>query len=94
MPLGLIINELVANALKYAFPDNRAGIITIFLSEKDEFLHLTVQDDGIGISDADQEKGFGSGLIQAFANKLDADLKTTVNDGLTISLIIKDYVKS
>jgi PAS domain S-box-containing protein len=50
IPCGLVINELVTNAMKYAFPENRKGIINISLKEgNQENLVLTVVDDGVGI---------------------------------------------
>ena len=50
IPSGLIVNELIANALKHAFPDNRVGKIEIHLStEADNRVLLTVTDDGVGI---------------------------------------------
>ena len=93
VPLGLIINELVTNSLKYAFPKNREGNMYISLTEQDDQLLLTVKDDGIGIIGDEQKKGFGSGLIKAFADKLDAELLTTEDEGLQVSLTINEYVK-
>lgn len=49
-PLGLVINELVTNALKYAFPDNRPGVISIRSKlYENRMLHLTIEDNGIGM---------------------------------------------
>ena len=50
-PLGLIINELISNSLKYAFPDERKGEIHVSLKKPNKKLELTVMDNGIGISD-------------------------------------------
>ena len=53
IPLGLIINELISNALKHAFPGDRQGRIWLTLSPgEDERFELTVSDDGIGMPDA------------------------------------------
>ncbi len=49
IPCGMTINELVTNSLKYAFPANRKGLITISLTENEKELQLTVSDDGVGI---------------------------------------------
>ena len=49
IPCGMVINELVTNSLKYAFPGNRKGQITISLKENEQGLQLTVRDDGVGI---------------------------------------------
>jgi two-component sensor histidine kinase len=52
IPSGLIVNELIANALKHAFPENRVGKIDIHLAPQvDERVLLTVSDDGVGIPD-------------------------------------------
>lgn len=49
IPLGLIVNELVSNSLKHAFPDDRAGKVSIRLQTQDKNNILTVADDGIGL---------------------------------------------
>lgn len=49
VPCGLIINELVSNALKHAFPDGRKGEITITFSQSGDTLELAVSDNGVGI---------------------------------------------
>lgn len=49
VPCGLLVNELVSNAFKHAFPDGRVGTITIFLSQQADVIRITVQDNGVGI---------------------------------------------
>lgn len=50
VPIGLIINELVTNSLKYAFPDGRQGTIQICVKSNDnDMIHISIRDDGIGI---------------------------------------------
>ncbi len=51
IPCGLIINELVTNSLKYAFPEGRAGTITISMRREDREYTLVIGDDGIGMPD-------------------------------------------
>ncbi|HTO94653.1 MAG TPA: histidine kinase dimerization/phosphoacceptor domain -containing protein [Bacteroidota bacterium] len=51
VPCGLIINELISNALKHAFPAGRGGTITLALRERDGKMRLSVRDDGIGFPD-------------------------------------------
>jgi PAS domain S-box-containing protein len=52
IPCGLVINELVTNSLKYAFPENRKGQISVSLKEdNDRELELVVSDDGVGMPD-------------------------------------------
>jgi two-component system, sensor histidine kinase PdtaS len=71
IPLGLIVNELVTNATKYAFPDNRPGRVGVSLEEREGCLRLTVEDDGIGMG---QRTGSGGGsgqqLVRALAQQL------------------------
>jgi two-component sensor histidine kinase len=49
VPLGLLVNELITNALKYAFPVGRAGQIEVTLDATAEGLKLTVSDNGLGV---------------------------------------------
>ena len=52
IPCGLIVNELISNALKHAFPDGRKGTIHIsFMQDNDNHATLAVEDDGVGIPD-------------------------------------------
>ena len=63
IPCGLLLNELITNSLKYAFPDNRKGHIWIKLKSKGEEIFLTVRDDGIGLpADLDLENIRSLGL--------------------------------
>jgi len=67
VPCGLIINELLMNSLKYAFPDGRKGTIKITFKPKDNnMLQLTISDDGIGIAkdlDIRNTKTLGLNLV-------------------------------
>jgi anti-sigma regulatory factor (Ser/Thr protein kinase) len=49
IPCGLILNELISNALKHAFPVDRPGIIRIDLELREEQVRITVADDGVGV---------------------------------------------
>jgi len=64
---GLILNELVTNAMKYAFAQNK-GEIRIALSEDKDCKYLKVQDNGMGIQ-KDSKSGFGQMLIETLATK-------------------------
>jgi len=74
IPLGLIINELTTNALKYAFPNEHPGTVVIALWKNDKNqLLLRVSDDGVGHADANQDKlstSFGTKLVQMLSKKL------------------------
>ena len=64
VPLGLIVNELLTNTLKYAFPEGQKGNVRIELKkENDGILYLEVADNGIGKSGIIKGTGFGSQLV-------------------------------
>jgi two-component sensor histidine kinase len=81
VPLGLVLNETVTNALKYAFPEDRPGTIAVrFAREGDDFV-LVVADDGIGLppegeldgappAPAARDAGLGTRLLRALAAQL------------------------
>ena len=77
IPIGLIVNELITNSMKYAFPGDRSGKIIISLKEVDALLHLTVKDDGIGkMGNLKVEgTGFGTQLIELLTRQLDGKMK-------------------
>ncbi len=76
VPIGLIVNELVENALKYAFPYDRAGVITVaFDLDALGKLHLAVADDGIGFDPASSRKGGGTRLVRSLVQQLHGQLE-------------------
>ena len=82
--IGLIINETVANALKYAFPDDRAGNITVSFHRSDREFHLTVRDDGIGMNGQARPTGLGQRLVQSFAHQLGGTVEWNGPPGTTV----------
>lgn len=96
IPLGLILNELVSNALKHAFSDDQKGLIQVSLHEEANHLRLEVRDNGNRIKSKDEIEGksFGFELIKAFARKLKADINISVDKGLCIQLLIRQYNKA
>jgi len=93
VPLGLIINELVTNSLKYAFPDDREGIIKIsFHHEADEYV-LEVCDDGIGIpEDFEVEKSDSLGmlLVNSLTSQIQGELELVRQQGTTFRIKFKE----
>jgi two-component sensor histidine kinase len=85
IPCGLIVNELVTNALKHAFPGGRAGTVRVSLSESLEgILDLTVQDDGVGMPagvDPLNTVSLGLDLVVTFAEQLNAEVTITREKG-------------
>ncbi|MET0379953.1 MAG: PAS domain S-box protein [Spongiibacteraceae bacterium] len=79
IPCGLIINELIANALKHAFPDQRSGKIHIALNlETQNSVVLTVSDDGIGMPPLDIKNThtLGLKLVSLLTDQLSGEMAT------------------
>lgn len=96
IPLGLVANELITNALKHAFSGKTEGKIGVSLRKKDDYLVFTVEDNGKGVSEEQlngQQNSFGYQMIHAFKEKLDADLIFNADNGLKVEMVIRDYVK-
>jgi two-component system, sensor histidine kinase PdtaS len=86
IPIGLIVNELISNSLKYAFPANRFGDIEVRLIEKANHLYLMVSDNGIGMT-VDPPilgTGFGSELIRLLTIQLDGKMTLQAQKGTAI----------
>lgn len=85
IPCGLIINELVSNALKYAFPDHRPGEIQVkFYQESERQLTLIIRDNGIGLPpDFDSKKlnTLGLTLVQGLVKQLRGNLEINCQQG-------------
>ncbi|MDE3184251.1 MAG: tetratricopeptide repeat protein [Bacteroidota bacterium] len=85
VPLGLIVNELLTNTLKYAFPNGNNGKVFIKLEKReDNILHLEVSDNGIGKSCVTYGTGFGSQLIALLTSQLNGEMREEVKNGTRI----------
>jgi PAS domain S-box-containing protein len=77
-PLGIIVNELVTNAMKYAFPGGGGGTIRVAASRQDRTVTLSVEDDGIGLPpgfDIAKQEGFGLDLVSLLIGQLHGTLR-------------------
>jgi len=69
--VGILVGELVTNAVKHAFPDGRAGTITVSLRRDEAGVpRLCVTDDGVGIAGEPGEGGLGTVIVRQLANQL------------------------
>jgi two-component sensor histidine kinase len=96
IPLGLITNELVSNALKHAFKGNDNSLLAVKLWENAGRLKLQVKDNGKGYNPemvAINKKSFGQKLIKSLSDKLEAEITIKAEVGTDIILSIKDYKK-
>jgi len=77
-PLGLIVNELVTNAIKHAFPDGQPGRVRVSFEAHSEELSLRVEDDGVGLRPRTAgDAGMGKDLVAGLASQLGGQLEFT-----------------
>ncbi len=90
VPLALIVTEVVTNSIKYAFPDDREGVIHVRLTKNGNLVTLSVGDNGIGCSfdPASGTPGIGLKLIHGFARQLKASLSYSGKEGVLFTLVL------
>jgi two-component sensor histidine kinase/tetratricopeptide (TPR) repeat protein len=82
MPMGLLANEILTNAFKYAFSPDRRPALEIRLREQDKGLRLVIRDNGPGIKqEAARAEGFGQKLIAALSKQLKASYSVSSENG-------------
>lgn len=92
IPIGLIVNEVLTNALKYAFRDRNGGKIRLSLqAEGDRNLNLSIEDDGVGKQHEGQPEGtgFGTQLINLLTHQLEGSMSEQIREGTKISFHLK-----
>jgi Signal transduction histidine kinase len=93
IPCGLIMNELVTNSLKYAFPDDRTGTITIEFQSEGNYFVLKVSDDGVGVpSDIKLENRdtLGFQLVTSLVKQLDGTVQLDGVNGTSFTIKFKE----
>ena len=90
IPIGLILNEAITNAVKYAFPDNRAGTINIVMKNNTaNTIRLQITDDGIGLPTGysiDDSSSLGMSLMKGLTKQLGGTFVMKSNKGLKIEI--------
>lgn len=91
VPLGLLINEIISNAFKYAFTDREEGTIIVHLAGSEtDGLHMRIGDDGVGLKSRDgfhRPNSLGMDLIHTLAGQLDADIHLLDGPGTQYELV-------
>ncbi|WP_304223908.1 sensor histidine kinase [Gracilinema caldarium] len=90
-PLGIIINEVLTNAMKYAFSGRAAGRISIQAKRQGDILHISIKDDGVGLPPdfaADNSTSFGMVLIRELTKQLNGTLHIQSKSGTEIAIDI------
>jgi len=94
IPLGIIVNELVVNALQHAFPGDRKGEIFIRLAKNEGNSHtLQVRDDGVGIAgpvDLAKAESIGFQLIGMLAEQIRGEVKIETTPGVSFTITFPD----
>lgn len=99
LPCGLIVNELITNSLKHAFPDKKEGKVLVTLHSQNGKFILKIEDNGIGLPDGfnfESAQAMGMTLVRVLSEQLEANL--TVNNSkkgvaFTITFQAQDIVK-
>jgi len=89
IPCGVIVNELVANSLKHAFPGDRSGEITVSFREADGQYTMTFKDDGVGLPDdldITHPSSLGLTIVNALTGQLGGTISLGRNGGSEISI--------
>ena len=93
IPLGLIINELVTNSMKYAFPTGRESTIEIALHREDDRLRFVVVNSGVGADAAEKRAdstSFGNDLIGLLTKKLKGQLTLLDGQGCAVEILFAE----
>ncbi|HEU4789793.1 MAG TPA: histidine kinase dimerization/phosphoacceptor domain -containing protein [Flavobacterium sp.] len=90
VPLGLILNEAITNSIKYAFPDDRNGIISVSLEiTAEKHYRISISDNGIGIDPnfgSKKVNSFGMSLIKGLSDDLEGKFTMESHNGTTLKI--------
>lgn len=89
-PLGIVLTELITNAVKYAFPDNRSGMIMVQARRSGPGrVEVIVRDNGIGMTDY-REGSLGYGLVRSLVKQVGGELDIQGDAGVTVTISFSD----
>lgn len=100
IPLGLILNELITNALKHAFPNERKGSLLVGLKDEGEVLLMEVRDDGVGYEPARTGTPMGdaslsgAGIVGMFAEALRGEWTVINEHGTTVRFAVRNFTRA
>ena len=93
IPLGLILNELISNSLKYAFPEGKTGEVVISVQKDDHTLTVIFRDNGIGIPpdlDWKNTQSLGLRLVNTLVDQMDGTIELDRSDGTRFTLVLHE----
>jgi two-component sensor histidine kinase len=86
VPLGIVLTELVTNAVKYAFPAGRSGVIAVQARRREpQRLEVVIKDDGIGMSPL-REGSLGYGLVRSLVEQISGEMHIFGEHGVTVTI--------
>ncbi|MEM9887477.1 MAG: histidine kinase dimerization/phosphoacceptor domain -containing protein [Bacteroidota bacterium] len=92
LPIALIINELLTNSFKYAFPNEAKGNVYLDLQQLDKTILIQYSDDGIGIAKNRNTQGFGTRLVNLLCLQLNGTIERLETEkGVAYQLEVKKY---
>jgi two-component sensor histidine kinase len=92
IPLALVLNEAITNSVKYAFPGNRRGEISIKLRQIDENIELIIMDNGVGMGKAAKcpdRDSLGLKLMRGLVDEISGEIQFENNNGTIITITFK-----
>jgi len=95
VPLALIINEVITNAYKHAFPENRDGLVTVKIKSIDGKVNTVISDNGIGFNFENIQSGsIGIDIIDGLCEQLDGEMKYDNSNGTTFTMSFPELESS
>jgi len=98
IPCGLIINELISNALKHGFPNDRAGTVTVrFRPMEEKSFYLEVSDNGVGLPpelDLTETKTMGMQLVKVIVEQLGGTIEVERQEGTVFKIHFAEYLEA
>lgn len=90
VPLGLVLTEIVTNAVKYAFPPPRSGrILAQARRAGSGTFELLIRDDGVGSSEL-REGSLGFGLVRSLVEQIKGEISVRNDDGFSVTIVFPD----
>jgi two-component sensor histidine kinase len=93
IPVGLIINELVSNSLKHAFPDGKKGEISLAIQRENAIITILFKDNGVGIPqdfDWRNAESLGLRLVIMLVEQHDGTIELDRSSGTMFTIIVKE----
>jgi two-component sensor histidine kinase len=90
-PLGIILNELLSNAYKYAFPNHKKGTIWVKMNQVNQQINVSISNDGVAMAedvDLVTSSSFGLSLVRLMANQIESRIEVTRENGTAFHFTI------